>query len=401
MTLLNQTQVQKWDLRRPKFGCWRADLLLTEGATLPSGRVTITCGTMTLTGNVMRAGFDATDRPHVIVVGGLGWQGLVERPLSWQVDSGVRLNTVLKQLASLAHETIVLPQDMALGTHYELIASRPGEPVHLADALNNLVRHGYCPPWRVDDDGVTRFGERTSVAVTARATLLSANRGVGIQTYGIDDPAQFLPGNTIEGTPIERYDLREAEGKLEVDIYSTESALPMRDMIHRIVAAELGDRCRTYRVAVCRADGRCDLVPPPDSPHLPELKNVEQWTVGGETFIAHDGDECVVEMRDERGTRPVITGFKRLSGSDPTSFPPTARQGDLVQAGGILQMVNFSSAIGTPLVLVDPSSMAPIPGPYLVSFAAFPGPVPPTPISAGPLYGTISSGSHRSGTSTS
>ncbi len=401
MTTLNGTQVKKWSMHMPKFGSARADLILAEGEA-PTGKVAIVCGTLELHGEVLRSWLDAADRPHAVVVTGLGWQKLVERPLSFQSDGGVRLRSILEKLAAHASEPIEQPTDSTIGNWYELIASRPGEPVRWADALNDLTRHGYCPEWRVDPDGVTRFGTRTPQAVDMRATLMSRHGGTGYETYGIDDPAQFLPGNTIEGAPIERLDLREVEGKLEVDVYSATAAPQIRDMVRQILAVELGNRCRTYVVSACHADGRCDLAPPTDAQHLPELRNVEQWITGGATFVAAKGDEAIVEIRDMKGTRPVITGFRRLSGSDPTSYPPVARQGDLTQAGGILQMVNFSSAVGTPLVLCTPTTPpVPVPGPYLVSFAAFPGPVPPTLVSSGPLYGTISSGSHLLGAKTS
>jgi hypothetical protein len=401
MTTLGIVQVQKWSLHWPKFGSWRADVLLAEG-TEPTGKVTITCGTLELHGEVMRAWLDAADKPHAIVVGGLGWQSLILAPLSYQSDGGVQLRTVLRALSAAAGEPVELPRDLTIGEYYECVASRPGEPVRVADALDALVRDGYCPNWRIDPDGVTRFGAREPSTVSARATLMSKSASLGIATYGLDDPAQFAPGSSVEGEAIERLDLRESDGKLEIDVFSSESkSTPnIREMVRRMVAAELDDRKRTYVVVACHSDGRCDLTPPPDAPHLPELKNVQQWLIGGATFNAAAGDLAVVERREGRGSRPIITGFERVSGSDPTAFPGAASQGMLVSSGGILQAINFSDLAGaTPLMLVT-AGLTPIPGPYLVSFGIAPGPVPPTLLSSGPLFGAIYDGSRLVGIKT-
>lgn len=400
MTTANGVQVSSRTLHWAKSGTWRMDLLLAEGAKAPvvgsSMNVKSDSG-FAMVGKVLRSGLDATDRPHAVVIGGLGWQSLVKAPLSFQSDGGVKLSTVLDAINGYARETIVKPADRTIGSYYECVASREGEPVRWADVLNDLTRNGLCPPWRVDPDGVTRFGDRVPVTVTDRATLMIADRAHGTATYGIDDPAQFIPGNIVDGATIERIDLRESDGKHEVDVHTSESIPSIRDMVRRMVAHELGDRSRTYTVAACHADGRCDLSPPPDAPHLPEMLNVEQWITGGVTFNAPPGSQAIVGFRDSQKTRPVIIGFQRADG---TAFPPVARQGDLVQSGGLLQMINFAGVDYAPLVLWDMTKMLPIPGPYFVSFAAFPGPLPPTPAMQGPLYGAVSSGTALLGAKT-
>lgn len=391
MTTVNSTQVHSWRGHWPRYGQARFDVVLTEGE-IPSGVVTLTKGALSFRLGVLRADFDAVDRPHAVLVPGVGWLNLIESPISFQADNGVRLLMVLRKLAALSGEPIEYPADSEIGTHYGCVASRPGEPVRIVDALNDLARHGYCQNWRVDTDGVLRFGERAPAAVTDRATQIVKNRGLGFVTYGLDDPAQFVPGNTLEGEAIDRVDFREKDGKLEADVFVTESTSPIRDMVRRMVAHELGDRCRTYVVATCHADGRCDLIPPSDAQHLPELANVEQWLLGGITFNAPSGSLAIVERRDARDSRPIITGFKR---SDGTSFPPIARQGDMTQAGGIGQMINFADLTGSPLtflVMVN-GAPEPLPPPYLVSF----GMVPPTLVMASPLYGAVGSGSQLVG----
>jgi hypothetical protein len=312
-----------------------------DGGAVPTGNVTLTSGTLALQGRVQRSGYDAPDKPRVVVFGGLGWQELITKPISFQTDAGVRLSTVLSALSKGSGQAIEPPRDTTIGVYFECVASRRGEPVRWADVLAELVREGYSPPWRVDPDGVTRFGARTPKEVTARATVLHVDAGVGFTTYGIDDPAEFLPGNTINGTPITRVIIRETSGKFEVDVYTKEpQATPsIREQIRRIIGTEVQDMVRTYTVSSVKPDGRLDLVPPTDAPHLPEMKNVEPWTLGGTKYEAAAGEEVVVIRRDNKSTRPIVLGVKLGAGP----FAGVARQGDTVTV--MLPPATFSGTI--------------------------------------------------------
>jgi hypothetical protein len=327
MSRLGSQTVQHSCITIPEGGGWHADATC-DGGSLPTGDVTLTSGTLALQGRVQRSGYDAPDKPRAVIFGGLGWQGLITKPISFQSDVGVRLSTVLSTLSKGAGQAIEQPRDTTIGVYFECVASRPGEPVRWADVLSELVREGYSPPWRVDPDGVTRFGARTPKEVSARATVLSVDAGVGFTTYGIDDPAEFLPGNTIGGVPIARIIIRETSGKFEVDVYKKEpQATPsIREQIRRLVALEVQDIVRTYTVASVKSDGRLDLVPPTDAQHLPEMKNVEPWTLGGTKYEASAGEEVVVIRRDNKSTRPIVFGVKLGAGP----FAGVARQNDSV-----------------------------------------------------------------------
>lgn len=67
---------------------------------------------------------------------------------------------------------------------------------------------------------------------------------------------------------------------------------------------------RTYVVSSVAADGRLELVPPPDAQHLPELK-VQQWSVG--TTRPKAGDEVIIAFRDANPARPVVVGWEFAS----------------------------------------------------------------------------------------
>ena len=348
MSRLGSQTVARSAIFYPEWGGWHADVTL-DGGTPPTGDITLTSGALTLQGKVQRSGFDAPDKPRVVIFGGLGWQGLITSPLSFQSDAGVRLSTVLAALSGGSGQKIEQPADTTIGVYYECVASRAREPIRWADALAELVRDGYAPPWRVDPDGVTRFGPRTPKEVSARATVLHVDAGVGFTTYGIDDPAEFLPGNTIGGVPIARVLIRETSGKFEVDVYTQEPAATpsIREQLRRLIAQAVAaqDTVRTYTVASVHADGRLDLVPPSDAPHLPEMKNVEPWTLGGTKYEASPGEEVVVIKRDNKSTRPIVLGVKLGAGP----FAGVAGLGDTVTV--MLPPATFTGTIvisGTP-----------------------------------------------------
>lgn len=328
----------------PKAGDWRADVVLDDGA-LPTGPVTLTIGDLSLAGGVLRSDFDGASRPHAILAGALGWQNLVTSPISFNSAAGIRLATVLAELSRRSGQAIAQPTDRSIGDHFELGASRANEPVRYADALNDLVRAGFVQTWRVDPDGVTRFTPRTSTAVppTTRTTILRNDSTLGLFTYGLDSPGALLPGNTIDGIPIGKLVVREHAGKLEADVYSDDRAKsppPLRELMRRIFPDSPEKRPDTYVINSVNSDGTLDLAPPADAPHLPELKNVEQWTSGGIRYEPLQGREVIVLYRDHNKTRPIAFGFEL----DVAPFAGIARLGDTVTV--LLPPATFSGTIG-------------------------------------------------------
>jgi hypothetical protein len=301
----------------PERGQWRADITLEAGA-IPTGTQTLTIGTLAATGRVdpALAGYDAPDLPHVVLVGGLGWDAVVTRSaaqsLSMFSDAGVRLSSVLNALALAAGESIVQPTDRTIAFHWSAVSTRDGEAVRYRDVLANMVRLGYLATWRVDLDGITRFTERATSSVVGRATYLRGNRSVGLRVFGCDDPAEYLPGNTVEGGAIGRAVVVESPESLTVECWDP-SAPTLRDMVIRIVAnafpALVYGYPRTYIVAAANADDTLDLVPPPTSGYLRDLRSVPQWNTGGCIVRPNLGAEVCVTFRDADETRPVVQSW--------------------------------------------------------------------------------------------
>lgn len=234
MSTLDASPIRTLSLAWPRAGAWRADVSLeggAQGASAPpvGATVTLTVGGppgLVLRGTVLRAGLDAPGLPRLVVVGGAGWERLLTSPLSYQADAGVRLSTVLRDLAARAGETVEQPTDRVLGEAWAMHATRWGQPARLRDALVSLARAGALLAWRVDPDGVTRFGPRATdgQAVSVRATVLRRNAAVGLTTLGVDDPSGLVPGMMVDvgelaPVALARLVVVESSGKLEAEAW--------------------------------------------------------------------------------------------------------------------------------------------------------------------------------------
>jgi hypothetical protein len=219
MSFLNDQRITRAMLSLPTWGQWRLECVLDSG-TLPTGAVDVDLAGLPLLGTVLRADFDLPERPHVVVVGALGWNTPIPSPLSWNEDPGVRLSTVLAALAAGAGEPIVQPTDFTIGLHYATPASRTGEPSRYREALTEMVRAGNILGWWVGVDGVTRFAARETGDVATRATPLGARGDVGLRIFGVDDPVPFMPGRSVDGVVIGRAVIVETTESLTVQCWA-------------------------------------------------------------------------------------------------------------------------------------------------------------------------------------
>jgi hypothetical protein len=223
LSTLDGTRIHSLTASFSRWGSWRVQAVLEAGVPPAEGTmVDIDIAGLEALGAVGPAGLDRPERPHVVVVGGAGWDAPVSTPpkLSWFSDGGVRLRTVLTALSAAAGEPVELPTDRTLANHYVTAAGRPGAPARYRNALAALVREGAIPGWWVGPDGITRFVPRPEGDVAARATAMPARRDVGLRVFGVDSPATFLPGRSVEGIVIERLVVVQTPNTLVVECWS-------------------------------------------------------------------------------------------------------------------------------------------------------------------------------------
>ncbi len=225
MSTLRTQRVSRSLLSVPYHGSARADVLLEGGAVPAIGPAMLTLADLAMTGTIIRADFDAPDLPRAVWVNGAAWELALPRR-SYQSAAGVRLSTVLRDLladvataAALAGypaETFAAtPPDRPLEKWYLRRGGVTGR-----DVLIGLLRAGYAPPWWIDASGATRFDARPSGAATARADVMRRNAEVGVRAFGLDSPASFLPGTSLEGVPTRRLIVREAASALTAEAWA-------------------------------------------------------------------------------------------------------------------------------------------------------------------------------------
>lgn len=224
MSTLGGVNILRQDTTVPPSGAWFGTFALDSSALPLVGPTILSVGDLQLVGSIIRTDFD--DHPGGALVtatarGGAGWRLPVTRAGSYG-GGGVKLSTVLQDLATMTGEPYVMPVDTSLGIAYSWQAHSPVAPVHCDHVLADLIARGYLPTWRVEPfTGRTRF-DAWPVLLPAdgrgRVTGRSGSRGK--RTVGLDVVvAAFLPGAFLEGVQIARTVIRETASSLTVEVY--------------------------------------------------------------------------------------------------------------------------------------------------------------------------------------
>ena len=207
----------------PPSGAWWAEVAFASGQAPAIGPATLTVLDLALVGKVVRSGEDAPGEPWAIVRGAAGlWEPLL-RGESWQSDEGVRLKTVLTVLARATGETLTLPTDANLGEAYGWPSAGPQTPSTGLRVLDDVVRRGAVPTWRVEPAGAVRFDAWPASDVADARGRVSARRlAFGRRQVGLDNAARaFLPGAILEGVPVVRVTFREHAGEAQAEVWES------------------------------------------------------------------------------------------------------------------------------------------------------------------------------------
>ena len=224
-TLGTQRILEVHSLLVPPSGGWIADVALDSTALPPLGSTALTIGDLQLVGAVTAAGYDdhpvGGARPRVIVEGGAGWGLVLARGGAYEAPEGVRLSTVLGDLAALVGEPYDAPDDVLLTPGYGWAIPTAHWPVTGRAVLADLVARGAVPTWRVAPSGRTRFdGWPSSGAADGAVRVTSRNLARARRHVACDQRvAALLPGATLEGVTIRRLLVRETASAITAEVY--------------------------------------------------------------------------------------------------------------------------------------------------------------------------------------
>ncbi len=211
MASLGGVRLQAVELYWPTWGGWWARCA-TEVGTVPAGVATLTVGDLSLVGTVLagRFGEAAPSEWSAIARGGAAWDTVLPPRPAYQSDDGVRLKTVLADLARECRAAIVQPVDAPLGTYHARPLTGPtGRPWTGKDELDALVRARVLAGWWTDALDVTRVGARPGGVVTADAREQPGVPTRGLRVVGVDSVAAFAPGKIWKDGTIRKMVIRE------------------------------------------------------------------------------------------------------------------------------------------------------------------------------------------------
>lgn len=137
----------------------------------------------------------------------------------------------------------------------------------------------------------------------------------------------------------------------------------MRAGLARIVGQEISGLAlmgpHTYRVTAVHVDAgpplsvRCDLEPV--EPRMMPLSRVDQWpSVGGSVVAPVVGTECIVEFRDLKSSRPMITRFHPLREAGGAPVTTTIDASAKVAIGEHSTTVELGGSSAVALALAGP-----------------------------------------------
>jgi len=324
---------------------WWADVDLTEPEEL-TGAASLVFAGVPMTGTIVSGG--ALDgRAAYRIVGGHGGWGKELAAKPYASDGGIQTSLVIGDAARDAGETVEGAPTTRLGPHYARHAGTASE------SLNLLAPRA----WRVDFDGVTRFGKRPTTDYTGDAPRTRRDRGVGVVELVTDDIAGLLPGVTVDGssptTDVE-YDL-DAK-RLTVRLWASAHTSRRLEAQRRIIAG-LFPQMRyqgafEFRV-VSQTGERLNVQPVRSATGLPMLSRVPvRPGMAGLKAKVLPGALVVVQFLDNDPSRPVVTNF---DAPDAPGYHPlfltlgqepalgVARMTDPVQAGPFAGVIVLGS----------------------------------------------------------
>lgn len=405
----NGQRVSAVTINVANVGPWIAELDFEESPDV-SGRVTIQIGDgLTLIGTVVAAqdGTHLEQRRCRIVGGAGGWGRLVGRKnYHNDVAGGVKARLVAEDAAREVGETLgdFAPESERVGGKDYVRSVGPASRV-LEHVIGNVA-------WWVDYAGRTCAGVRPSVPVTLAEgyDVLQFDPRNRTLTFSVDRPELVAIGLVLTQPPLEapqiirEFDLHIEHDSTRVIAWCGGSdrergrlAGLMRAIVHRATDGALLGKYR-YRVVAMRDDGRVDLQAVRKDAGLPDVQPISMWPgVAGAHAELAQGAHVLVEFIEGDPTLPIITHF---AGVDGAGFVPTslafcgsvqaaARQGDLVQSGGVGATCVFMAVPPPPIPTPTPLMTG---TPYLISFSSDPADLP---LLAKPLYGAISTGSPK------
>lgn len=281
------------------WGNYWIDVTLTEPAEI-TGRTSFVCGGVTMACSVVSGGAVDGRAAYRLAGGGGGW-GKTVPAKPYRDDSGVQARTVIGDAATEAGETVDGLPGTRLGPHYAR-----------AEGMASQVLHEIAPrAWRVDFDGVTRFGLRPTTAYSGDAPRTRREPGSEITELATEDLTGLVPGVTIDGSaPATDVEYSLDAKRLTAKIYAGPRGNRLEDAQRRSILAMFPQLryAGTFEFRVVTQSGeRLNLQPVRTAWGLPDLAGVPvRPGMAGLKAKVLPGSLVLVVFVDNDPSRPAV-----------------------------------------------------------------------------------------------
>lgn len=282
------------------WGNYWIDVDLTEGEEL-AGKTAFVCGGVSMACSVVSGGV-ADGRAAYRLAGGNAKWGHDVPAKPYLDDAGVQASNVIGDAASEVGEVVAGLPATRLGPHY----ARHHGPA-------SQVLHALAPrAWRVDFDGVTRFGLRPKTVYTGDAPRTRRSPGDAVIEIATEDLTGLVPGVTIDGSlPATDVEYNLDAKRLTVKVYTGARANRRLDAQRRTIEAlfpELRYAGKFEFRVVTQSGERLNLQPVRTAIGFPDLANVPvRPGMAGLKAKSMLGSLVLVEFVDRDPSRPVVT----------------------------------------------------------------------------------------------
>jgi len=333
-------------LTLPAWGMWWADVTTEDDAGLSVGDTTSLDVTGIACACAVVAAGSVEGRGAYRLVGGAGGWGTPVVRRGYQDDLGVRVSTVVSDVAAKVGETLDDVPSTRLGTRF----ARPAGP---ASSVLAIVADR---AWYVGLDGVTRFGARAASTYAGDAPRTRLDPAGSIVELATESIAGLVPGVSVDGSdPATDVEFSLEGDRFTVRVYSGARTSRRVDALQQLLDAL--DPRRKFRAAyeyrvVTQSSDRLNLQPVRVASGMPDLSRVEVRLAPGVKAQHMLGSTVMVAFADADPSRPFV--FTGDAAGAPGWMPlglelgdtPTlgvARITDAVVAGGFAGTITSAS----------------------------------------------------------
>lgn len=335
---VNGLQIVAGTLLVPRVGMWTADLHLAGAQTI-SGQATVTIGNLTLQGFVYRSDPYGGQVRARLVGGYGGWRQRVA-PQGYGSSTGIKLSTVLNDIARLVGEKVEIDADVGIGNAYVRVNFATSVA---SDVLWQMLAQGFIPAWRIDAAGTTQLTPWPTATITAPFTVTDQKPDEGIATIATEEYAAWMPGAQFtspftEGTLTSAgvHYVWDNDGKFRFEVLTGDATDRVLGPIQQIIRKEI-EPLRffgRYEYTISNPSTKTiDGAPTDTTLGLPDLQSVPLSSDSIASYTPPDGGKAHVMFVNGQPTQPVCvwtegqpTNAQILGGPNPV-----ARLGDQVQ----------------------------------------------------------------------